>query len=292
MMTHSYTEQTGRNIGFVTEAQQEQLRLSTVYICGVGGMGGACALALARAGVGRLVMADIDVFEASNLNRQVFAFTDTLGQHKAEATAAVCARINPHGHFEVRDATWPEQLAEDVLHAGAVVNGADDLAAGLHLYRTAQAFKKTVIDAYAAPLPSVYVTTATDAPPEERLGYPTRGTAWDAITPAQRTVSFQRELEHVLLHSSSRRWIDMDVAAQVAAGTRPRMSWAPMVITTGQMMAYEVLHALLDQPHGTDARGYFFNPHTGRTERPYPTPVAALLRPFVRRALRRMVERA
>jgi len=286
---HSYAEQTGRNIGFVTPAQQERLSQATVAVYGVGGMGGAAAMALVRAGVGRLLVADIDAFEASNLNRQAFAFTHTLGQHKARATAAIAAQMNPHCRVDVRESEWTDTLLDDLQGVDVVINGTDDLAAGLLLYRTARALGLTVVDAYASPLPSVYVTTPRDLFPEERMGYPTLDTAWDAITPAQRAVAFRQEMIHVLLHSSSRRWVDLDVAAEVAAGKRSRMSFAPMVITAGQMMAFEAIHAVLGQPHGTDARGYFFNPHTGRVERPWPAPIAAVLRPLVAKALDRMM---
>ena len=53
-----YAEMTTRNIGFVTEAEQEQLKNARVFVCGTGGMGGACLLALARAGVGKLITAE------------------------------------------------------------------------------------------------------------------------------------------------------------------------------------------------------------------------------------------
>lgn len=286
---HSYAEQTGRNIGFVTPEQQERLRLSSIAIYGVGGMGGAAAMALVRAGVGRLLVADIDTFEASNLNRQAFAFTHTLGQHKARATAAIAAHMNPHCRVDVRESEWTETLLDDLQGVDVVINGTDDLAASLLLYRTARALGLTVVDAYASPLPSVYVTTPQDRSPEERLGYPTLDTPWDAITPAQRAAAFRQEMIHVLLHSSSRRWVDLGVAAEVAAGKRSRMSFAPMVITAGQMMAFEAIHAVLGQPHGADAQGYFFNPHTGRVERPWPAPIAAVLRPLVAQALDRMM---
>lgn len=286
---HSYAEQTGRNIGFVTPAQQERLSQATVAVYGVGGMGGAAAMALVRAGVGRLLIADIDAFEASNLNRQAFAFTHTLGQHKARATAAIATQMNPHCRVDVRESEWTDTLLDDLQGVDVVINGTDDLAAGLLLYRTARALGLTVVDAYASPLPSVYVTTPRDLSPEERMGYPTLDTAWDAITPAQRAAAFRQEMIHVLLHSSSRRWVDLDVAAEVAAGKRSRMSFAPMVITAGQMMAFEAIHAVLGQPHGADARGYFFNPHTGRVERPWPAPIAAVLRPLVAKALDRMM---
>ena len=91
----TYDEFTTRNIGFVTEAEQQALRAATVFVCGTGGMGGACVFALARAGVGNLVLADIDNFEVSNLNRQAFAFMNTVDRHKAEATRDICMTINP-----------------------------------------------------------------------------------------------------------------------------------------------------------------------------------------------------
>lgn len=280
-----YAEMTTRNIGFVTRHEQERLRAATVFVCGTGGMGGACILALARMGVGHLIIADLDEFEISNLNRQVFCFTDTVDVHKAEATATICARINPEMRVTVHHADWPDHVLDAVAQAAVVVNGTDDLGASLLLYRTARAAGKTVIDAYASPLPSVFVTEATDAPHEERLGYPTVGTAWDALSEDQRAAAFLREAEHVVIHSSSREYIDLDMVGDVVAGRRSRMSFAPMVILTGQLLAYEVTAAVLDRPHGADNRGWFFNPYKARIERPRSAVLTAIMRPFVRRFL-------
>lgn len=284
----TYAERTGRNIGFVTEAEQARLRAGRVFVCGTGGMGGACVMALARAGIGHLALADIDAFDVSNLNRQVFATLDTLGRPKAQATAEALLRINPDLGLTVLGAGWTGQAAALVAGADVVVNGTDDLGAALLLYRSARAAGRTVIDAYAAPLPSVYVTRPDDPPHEARLGYPTEGTAWDALTPDLRAAAFRKEIEWVLTHSSSRHHIDLTVVAEVVAGRRPRMSFAPMVVTTGQLMAWEAINAVLGRPRGADNRGWFLNPHRGRVERPLPAPVAALVRPFVRRALDRI----
>lgn len=287
-MRFSYREMTRRNIGFVTEAEQARLRGATVFVFGTGGMGGACILALARIGVGHLILADIDAFDVSNLNRQVFAFADTLGQHKAEATAQVLARINPEIRFTVYRDDWPAHVEAAVTAATVVVNGTDDLGASLLLYRTARRIGRSAIDAYASPLPSVHVTAPGDPAHEARMGYPTVGTAWDAITEEQRALAFLREAEHVVIHSSSRDYIDLGLVGDVVAGRRARMSFAPMVITTGQLMAYEVVNAVLDRPRGADNRGWFFNPYRGRVERPRTAMVAALLRPLVRRFLGRL----
>jgi hypothetical protein len=263
-----------------------------VFVAGTGGMGGAALMGLARAGVGKLIVADIDTFEISNLNRQLFAFTDTVGRPKAEAAAEALRRINPDLEIEVLGNEWTDAIERIEARATVLVNGTDDLAAGLLLYRTARARKLPVIDAYASPLPSVYVTRAGDAMPEERLGYPTIGTAWNAVTQAQREAAFQCEIMHVLMHSSSRHHIDLAAAAEVAAGRRSRMSFAPMVISTGMLMAYEALALLLGKRTGTDNRGWFLNPYKPAVERPKPALVAAVMRPLVRRFLNSMMAAA
>jgi hypothetical protein len=83
--------------------------------------------------------------------------------------------------------------------------------------------------------------------------------------------------------------VDLDIAAEFAAGKRSRFSFAPMVITTGNLMAYEAIALLLDQPTKTDDRGYFFNPHTGRTELPLAWPLSALKMLLVRQFLQKMM---
>ena len=288
-MTFSYSEFTTRNIGFVTEAEQEHLRQSRIFICGTGGMGGAAIQSLIRAGVGRLIIADLDEFEVSNLNRQVFANLTTVDQHKAEATRDQCLKINPEAEIEVLHASWSDSAEDLVARADLVINGTDDLGASLLLYRTAAAKSRAVIDAYASPLPSVYVTRPGRPAPEVRLNYPTQGTAWDQLTDDQRNKAFLAEATHVMLHSSSRHYIDLDLAGEVAAGKRSRMSFAPMVISTGTLMAYEALGILLGRTSATNEAGWFFNPYKARVERPWPAPIAALLRPLVRRELNRMI---
>ena len=131
----SYGAFTTRNIGFVTEAEQARLRAATVFVCGTGGMGGAALLALARAGVGNFIVADIDSFEVSNLNRQVFAFTDTVGRHKAEAIAEAIARINPEAKIEVLRAHWMARIVRITLQVKMSMKGTDARAACLCVLR-------------------------------------------------------------------------------------------------------------------------------------------------------------
>ena len=75
------------------------LKAATVGIAGVGGLGSAVAVALARVGIGRLVIADFDVVEPSNLNRQQY-FIDQIGDFKVDALADNLQRINPYVKVE------------------------------------------------------------------------------------------------------------------------------------------------------------------------------------------------
>lgn len=285
-----YAEFTTRNLGFVTEAEQAALREGAVFVAGVGGMGGACFLALVRAGVGRFAVCDIDVFETSNMNRQVFAFTDTVGKDKAEVACAAARRINPEVEIERLGAEWVDQVADLAARYPVIINGTDDIAASIALYRVAKTAGATVIDAYASPLPSVIVVRPSDPRPEERLKYPTRGKALDAIRPEDLRASFMKELEYVMVHSSSARHVDLDAAAALAAGTAKRMSFAPMVISTGCLMAYEALWLLMGRRSRTDCRGWFLNAFAGRTERPLWAPVAAIKGLIVRAFMARLLK--
>lgn len=288
-MTFSYSEFTTRNLGFVTADEQAQLQSATIFICGTGGMGGAAIQSIVRAGVGRLFLADIDTYEVSNLNRQVFCTLDFIDRMKAEATRDQCIKINPQAKIEVFDEKWTTEVEHLVKSADVVINGTDDLGASLLLYRTAQDIGRPVIDAYASPLPSVYVTRPRRPTPEQRLQYPTLKLQWDNLSDGVRQDAFLAEALHVMLNSSSRHYIDLDLAGEVAAGKRSRMSFAPMVISTGCLMAYEALGLILNRPSKTDETGWFFNPYTAKIEKPWPEPIQAILRPLVRRQLLKLI---
>jgi molybdopterin/thiamine biosynthesis adenylyltransferase len=283
-----YRELVQRNIGFVTEAEQERIRHARVFVCGVGGMGGACVMSLVRAGVSHLTIADIDRFEISNLNRQLFAFLDTIGSNKARVTRERLLAINPELQIRVVADEWTERVDEILAEHPVVVNGMDHVPSGILLYRKAREHGATVVDAYASPLPSVYVVRPGDPRPEERLGYPTTKMAWTDIGPEEEAACLLREIEYALVHSSSKDYVDLGAAAEMLSGARKRMSFAPMVVTAGNLMCFETISLVTGRPSACDHRGYFFNPWAARVERPRSWPVAAARRWLVRRFLRRL----
>lgn len=82
-----------------TPGVHTKLKAATVGIAGLGGLGSAIAVALARVGIGKLILADFDVVEPSNLNRQQY-FVDQLGLLKTDALVSNLRKINPYVEVE------------------------------------------------------------------------------------------------------------------------------------------------------------------------------------------------
>lgn len=284
----SYEHMTSRNLGFVSAAEQEALRNSAVLVTGVGGMGGAAVMCLARTGIGRIFLADIDTFELSNLNRQMVATLDTLGQDKADATVKAILAVNPTCEVVNLGERWLEKLDEVLPRVQVVINGCDDACATITLMRRAKVYGKTVVDAFASPLPNVYVVGPMDPRPEETFGYPTVGIATEALSAAVGPACLARELEWVMIHSSSAEHVELDLAAELLAGRRKRFSFAPMVWSTGCLMSYEAIRVILGKKGGPGPRGIFFNPWTHRVERPHGWLMTQLRRWLVRRFMQKL----
>ncbi len=83
-----------RNAATISESEQDKLKSSSVCVIGCGGLGGHVISLLGRLGVGKITAVDGDVFEESNLNRQVFCDEKTMGQKKAFVVCEKMKEIN------------------------------------------------------------------------------------------------------------------------------------------------------------------------------------------------------
>jgi len=101
-----YNKAFSRNIGWVTEQEQQILRSKRVAIAGAGGVGGVHLLTLARLGIGKFNISDFDDFEVHNFNRQSGAFMSTLGEQKVDVMERMAKDINPEMHIN----SFPEGI--------------------------------------------------------------------------------------------------------------------------------------------------------------------------------------
>lgn len=124
-----------------------RLREGHVVVAGIGGVGSWCTEALARCGVGKLTLIDLDHVAESNVNRQIHALGSTLGQSKVAAMAQRIADINPHCVVEcVDDFVSPENV-QDVVpdDADVVVDCTDQASAKIALILQSRQRKQALV---------------------------------------------------------------------------------------------------------------------------------------------------
>ena len=130
----------------------EKLRQSRVAVFGIGGVGGYVVEALARAGIGALDLVDHDRIALSNLNRQIIATRETLGQYKVDVAEARIHSINPDCRVTVHRIFFLPETREQFVFSDYdyIVDAIDTVAGKLALVETAKAAGTPVICAMGA----------------------------------------------------------------------------------------------------------------------------------------------
>lgn len=130
----------------------EKLANSRVAVFGVGGVGCAAVEALARAGIGNLDLIDSDKFSISNLNRQLFATHETVGQYKVAVAAKRIAEINPACKVKTYQAFFlPENSSEfDFRQYDYVIDAIDTVSGKIGLVMAAKEAGVPIICAMGA----------------------------------------------------------------------------------------------------------------------------------------------
>ncbi|MCK9220043.1 MAG: sulfur carrier protein ThiS adenylyltransferase ThiF [Bacteroidales bacterium] len=117
---------------------KEALSTKTVGIAGCGGLGSNCAIALARVGIGTLIIVDFDVISEGNLNRQYF-FRDQIGTKKVLALQDNISRINPLIKIQ------PHDLRLTSANIPVIFNGCDVVIEAFDLADQKQLFIETIL---------------------------------------------------------------------------------------------------------------------------------------------------
>ncbi len=124
----------------IGEEGVERLARKHVALFGVGGVGGYVAEALGRAGIGRLTLVDKDTVSVSNINRQIIATYETVGQSKTAVMEQRLRSINPDIVVECRDCFFLPDTADsfDFSEYDYVVDAVDTVTAKLELVMRAR----------------------------------------------------------------------------------------------------------------------------------------------------------
>lgn len=152
-ITFDYDSAFSRNIGWVTLVEQQKLRKSRIAIAGLGGVGGAHLLTLARLGIAHMHIADFDEFDVHNLNRQAGASMPNMGQPKLDTMARLARDINPEIDLQVfPHGVQPDNVDEFLRNVDVYVDGLDFFALPARRMVFAKCREKGIPALTAAPL--------------------------------------------------------------------------------------------------------------------------------------------
>ncbi|ULO08747.1 tRNA threonylcarbamoyladenosine dehydratase [Paenibacillus sp. 19GGS1-52] len=115
----------------------EIMKNSTVAVLGIGGVGGMAVEALARSGIGRLILIDKDTVDITNINRQIHALTTTVGQKKADLMVERVKLINPECEAIALNMFYTEETCEELFSykLDYVIDASDTIIYKVHLIK-------------------------------------------------------------------------------------------------------------------------------------------------------------
>ncbi|MGR6128633.1 tRNA threonylcarbamoyladenosine dehydratase [Paenibacillus sp. SER-28] len=115
----------------------EVMKNSTVAVLGIGGVGSIAVEALARTGVGRIILIDKDVVDITNINRQIHALTTTVGQKKADLMVERVKLINPECEAIALNMFYTEETYEELFkyELDYVLDASDTIIYKIHLIK-------------------------------------------------------------------------------------------------------------------------------------------------------------
>jgi tRNA threonylcarbamoyladenosine dehydratase len=131
----------------VTTAGIEKFKTTKVLIVGLGGVGGAAAEQICRAGIGNLTIIDNDIVNPSNINRQIIALNSTVGKPKCEVLAERLRDINPKANIKPLQQFINGKLAMEILHEkyDYVIDAIDTLTPKVELLEACILSKTSVV---------------------------------------------------------------------------------------------------------------------------------------------------
>lgn len=126
MLDFAERERYNRQLMLLGDEAQSRLKEATVFIAGAGGLGCPVALYLGAAGIGRIIIADMDRVEMTNLNRQVLFDETIIGTEKSVAVKERLQILNPHICVESITATIDESTAATFVGSADIIVDATD----------------------------------------------------------------------------------------------------------------------------------------------------------------------
>jgi len=237
-----------RNLGFISAEEQKRLFSSRVAVAGAGGVGGLHILTLARLGIGRFTVADPDIFEAVNINRQFGALHSTIGRQKAEVLADMVKDINPRAEVRVLNCGVDSANVVDFLDGVDVfVDGIDFFEIETRRMIFARCRQKGIYALTAAPL-GFGATLQTFAP--DGMSFDTYFGIDDSLPHDEKIAAFAAGLAPHPFHIS---YMDL---SRVSINKKTGPAVAPACTLAASLIATDVVKILTGKGEVVPVPGY------------------------------------
>jgi tRNA threonylcarbamoyladenosine dehydratase len=218
-----------RNKGLISEVEQTQLSHTCIAIIGAGGDGGLLAERMVRFGIGKIIIADPETFELSNINRQFSANQKNLGKNKAEVVAYELLQINPNLKVSIYNEGITRENVVEIVSAADII-----------------------VDEIEYSLPALSVMLHREARRQNKYVFMGANIGWGAsifcFSPKGKTFEehfeYREEDETINSLRYLKKWpecIDNATLKAVLSGTVPMPSLSSSVSLVSSVMANEII---------------------------------------------------
>lgn len=243
--TNSYWERVTRNIGPITYQEQETIRTSRVAVLGVGGLGGPLAENLVRSGCQNLVICDFDVFDESNLNRQICTIED-VGKRKIDVMEEFLRKIDPEVAIK-KFFKITERNIDAVLEGVKVVAlTLDDPATSIFIARECRKRAIPMVESWGVPFLYTWWFTPDSVDYENCYGLETYHYSYSELANMKEKINLatrQALLPKVFRMPGVREKYDREPGAfeEMMSGNIGVRSFAPFVRITSDFLSVDII---------------------------------------------------
>ena len=243
--SNSYWERVARNIGPIKFQEQETIRTSRVAVLGVGGLGGPLAENLVRAGCQDLVICDFDVFDESNLNRQICTIED-IGKRKINVMEEFLRKIDPEVAIKKFFKITERNIDAVLERVKVVALTLDDPATSIFIARECRKRGIPMVESWGVPFLFTWWFTLDSVDYENCYRLDTYHYSYSALANMKKEINLatrQALLPKVFTMPGVREKYDREPGAfeEMMAGNIGARSFAPFVRITSDFLSVDVI---------------------------------------------------
>jgi len=245
--TDSYWNHITRNIGPVKYSEQEKLRTSKIAVFGVGGLGGSLAEQLIRAGCQKIVIADFDIFDESNLNRQICTLGD-MGKTKIDVVEEHLKSIDPEINVIKTLEITPSNISFLLNEVKTVALSLDDPITSILIARECRKRNIPMVESWGVPFLFTWWFTKESIDYESCYNLNTQYLSFNQMYIMKQDGEFQTYkalLPHVFSIPGVKETYDREPGAfeRMMSGEIGARSFAPFVRLSANYLAVDMIFA-------------------------------------------------